>query len=65
MLKEKFHNCTVLTIAHRIDTIMWYDRVCVLENGAVLEYDTPLILAGRSGSAFSALLEEYREGKEQ
>jgi len=65
MLKEKFCDCTVLTIAHRIDTIMWYDRVCVLDHGTVLEYDTPSILAERSGSAFGALLEEYREGKRE
>ena len=65
MLKEKFNDCTVITIAHRIDTIMWYDRVLVLEQGTVLEYDTPSVLAARAGSAFGALLDEYREGKEE
>ena len=65
MLQEKFADCTVLTIAHRIDTIMWYDKVLVLDHGRVLEYDAPAVLAGAPGSAFGALLSEYREGKEQ
>jgi ABC-type multidrug transport system fused ATPase/permease subunit len=65
MLKEKFSECTVLTIAHRIDTIMWYDRVLVLDHGKVLEFDTPSVLSKRPGSAFGALLNEYKEGKEQ
>ena len=63
MLKEKFAECTVLTIAHRIDTIMWYDRVLVLDQGGVLEFDTPAELSGKAGSAFAALLAEYEEGK--
>eukprot|EP01047_Picozoa_sp_COSAG01_P032684 COSAG01_NODE_2374_length_7803_cov_5.861241_8_plen_102_part_00 len=61
-----FGECTVLTIAHRIDTILWYDRVLVLgDGGKVLEYDAPSTLAGKHGSAFGALLAEYQQGKEE
>ena len=63
MLKKAFEECTVLTIAHRIDTITWYDRVLVLDQGRVLEYDAPGALASKEGSAFGALLAEYRKGK--
>jgi ATP-binding cassette subfamily C (CFTR/MRP) protein 1 len=35
MLKEVFADCTVLTIAHRIDTILWYDKVLVLDQGEI------------------------------
>ena len=63
MLKGAFDDCAVLTIAHRIDTIMWYDKVLVLDQGTVLEYDAPKILANEAGSAFGALLAEYRKGK--
>lgn len=65
MLRNSFSECTVISIAHRIDTIMWYDRVLVLEAGRVLEYDSPSTLAARPGSAFGALLDEYREGKSE
>lgn len=63
MLQGAFNECAVLTIAHRIDTIMWYDKVLVLDQGSVLEYDSPKVLAHQAGSAFGALLAEYRKGK--
>ena len=64
MLKTQFDDCTVLTIAHRIDTIMWYDKVLVLDHGKVREYDDPKVLASQAGSEFGALLQEYRKGRE-
>ena len=64
MLKGAFKDCTVLSIAHRIDTIMWYDKVLVLDHGKVLEYDSPESLSKTEGSEFKALLTEYRKGRE-
>lgn len=63
MLKSAFNGCSLLTIAHRIETITWYDRVLVLDQGRVLEYGSPNALASKKGSAFGALLEEVRRGK--
>jgi ABC-type multidrug transport system fused ATPase/permease subunit len=63
MLKDSFKECTVLTIAHRIDTIVWYDKVLVLDGGEILEYDDPKALAKKTGSAFGSLLDEHRRGK--
>lgn len=41
IIKEKFSDCTILTIAHRLNTIADYDKVIVLENGMVLEQGHP------------------------
>ena len=60
-----FKECTVLTIAHRIDTILWYDKVLVMDKGKVLEYDSPKVLSTKHGSEFKALLTEYRKGREE
>ena len=43
-IREAFRRCTVLTIAHRLDTIADYDRVMVLAVGRVAEFDTPAAL---------------------
>jgi len=63
MLKEAFKDCTVLTIAHRIDTILWYDKVLVLDHGRVLEYGSPEDLCKSEKSEFKALLTEYQKGR--
>lgn len=48
-IREKFNECTVLTIAHRLHTIMDSDRVLVLDASLVREYDAPHSLLIRGG----------------
>ncbi|ESO89359.1 hypothetical protein LOTGIDRAFT_229211 [Lottia gigantea] len=40
-LRCEFKHCTVLTIAHRINTVLDYDRIMVLDKGRIAEIDTP------------------------
>ena len=57
-LTAGLHDCTVLVIAHRIHTVMGMDRVMVIEDGGVAEYDTPQLLMQREGGRFRALVEQ-------
>ncbi|KAL4437735.1 hypothetical protein ABPG74_012410 [Tetrahymena malaccensis] len=43
-IRNKFQECTVLTIAHRLNTIADYDKVIVMNDGVVAEYDAPINL---------------------
>jgi len=53
-------DCTVLTIAHRLNTIMDSDRVLVLNQGQVAELGKPKDLAAAEGSIFRGMAEEAR-----
>jgi len=54
---EGFKGRTVLCIAHRLKTIIGYDRICVIDNGRVAELGTPLELYDGVGK-FRAMCEE-------
>ncbi|NWX47339.1 MRP1 protein, partial [Steatornis caripensis] len=56
-LRTQFKDSTVLTIAHRINTIMDCDRILVLENGQIAEFDTLEHLIAQKG-LFYRLMEE-------
>ena len=57
-LREAFKECTVLTIAHRISTIMDYDKIIVMKDGQVAEYDNPMILSEDKSSIFHSMCKD-------
>ncbi|EXC25625.1 ABC transporter C family member 2 [Morus notabilis] len=56
-IREEFKLCTMLIIAHRLNTIIDCDRVLLLDAGRVLEYDTPEALLSKEDSAFSKMVQ--------
>uniref|UniRef100_A0A663MBB2 ATP binding cassette subfamily C member 2 n=1 Tax=Athene cunicularia TaxID=194338 RepID=A0A663MBB2_ATHCN len=56
-IRSKFADCTVLTIAHRLHTIMDSNRVMVLQAGRIVEYDSPEELLKKQGT-FSAMAKD-------
>ncbi|CAF3009520.1 unnamed protein product [Rotaria sp. Silwood2] len=57
-IREKFKECTVLTVAHRLRTVIDSDRILVLGNGELLEFDSPKVLLSNSTSYFASLVEQ-------
>ncbi|XP_057833271.2 ABC transporter C family member 2 isoform X2 [Cryptomeria japonica] len=55
-IREDFTSCTMLVIAHRINTIIDCDRILVLDAGQVLEFDTPKNLLSDEDSAFTKMV---------
>nr|XP_055119106.1 ATP-binding cassette sub-family C member 10 isoform X6 [Symphalangus syndactylus] len=59
---KRFANKTVLTIAHRLNTILNSDRVLVLQAGRVIELDSPATLRNQPHSLFQQLLQSSQQG---
>jgi ABC-type multidrug transport system fused ATPase/permease subunit len=54
-IRKEFHDCTILTIAHRINTIMDSTRIMVLDKGEIAEFDTPANLMANQNSLFYSI----------
>uniref|UniRef100_A0AC35TPP3 ABC transporter family protein n=1 Tax=Rhabditophanes sp. KR3021 TaxID=114890 RepID=A0AC35TPP3_9BILA len=54
-IRKEFADSTIIAIAHRIDTLLNYDRIMVMDQGNVIEFDTPANLLSNRQSVFYSL----------
>lgn len=60
VVRRAFKEFTILTIAHRIDTILDSNRILVLDQGRVIEWDSPDELLANKDSVFSSLVKAHK-----
>ncbi|CAL5185347.1 unnamed protein product [Lathyrus oleraceus] len=58
-IRTEFVGCTVITVAHKIPTVMDCDMILSISDGTLVEYDEPLKLMKREQSLFGNLVREY------
>ena len=59
-IRKEFTDCTIITIAHRLNTIIDSNRVLVLDHGSIAEFDTPDHLLANSESLFYSLAKDAK-----
>uniref|UniRef100_A0A914XGN0 ABC transporter domain-containing protein n=1 Tax=Plectus sambesii TaxID=2011161 RepID=A0A914XGN0_9BILA len=55
-LKEAFKDCTLLVIAHRLDSVVNSDKILIMDQGKMIEFDSPNTLLQNSKSRFAQIL---------
>ncbi|KAK3227972.1 hypothetical protein Dsin_007834 [Dipteronia sinensis] len=58
-IRREFADSTVLTVAHRIPTVMDCNAVIAVSDGELVEYDEPVKLINKEGSLFGQLVKDY------
>lgn len=58
IIQTEFSDVTLISIAHRLQTVAYYDRILVLDAGEVAEFDTPLTLFDTRDSIFRSLCDK-------
>lgn len=63
-IRRKFKHCTVLTVAHRLHTILDSDRILVMDSGRIVEYGSPfeLLMEETSTKVFHDMVKEATNG---
>lgn len=57
-IRKKFARCTVLTIAHRLNTVMDSDRILVMDAGNAVEFDAPYVLLQKGTGFLHSMVNE-------
>lgn len=66
IIRSEFQDRTIIMIAHRLDTLLDFDKIAVLDGGALVEIGAPAQLLANQNGAFSKLyrLDKSRKGKD-
>lgn len=64
VIREKFSSHTIIAVAHKLDTILDFDKVALLDEGKLMEFDSPYDLLSDSSSAFHKLYYSSRAEEE-
>ena len=59
-IRKQFTNCTIITIAHRLNTVIDYDKIMVLSKGQIIEYDLPQNLLQNQNSVFHSMAKDAK-----
>jgi ATP-binding cassette subfamily C (CFTR/MRP) protein 1 len=57
-IRSQFKDSTIVTIAHRLNTIIDYDRILVMDKGQVAEFDAPQTLLKNPTSIFYSMAKD-------
>lgn len=55
VIRAKFKEQTLIVVAHRLHTILDFDKVAVFDKGTLIEFDNPIELLAQGGTAFADL----------
>lgn len=65
IIRTHFKYQTIITIAHKLDTVIDYDKIAFLDNGRVIEFEAPKSLLSREGSASKTMFESFCQHSEE
>ena len=57
-IRSSFRDCTVITVAHRLNTILDNSRIMVIDSGRIVEFDTPHALISDRNSLFFSMAKD-------
>lgn len=60
LLRQRFSAHTIIAVAHKLDTILDFDKVVVMNQGSLVEYGEPHKLLEQQGSWFKSLYEDVK-----
>ena len=61
-VKKSFDGATIIAVAHRLDTVIEYDKILVLGGGEVVAFDSPHNLSLEKDGVFASMLDDTGKG---